>query len=157
METRNQIQEIKQLIDQYFEGSTSCAEETMLRNYFLQENIATQLIEYRALFIALENVHYRPELFPDISPILKKDDQTKRVYFRKYLARTAVAIGGIAASFILIFLLIQKSTPQNYVMINGEKFTNEEILMQTFDTSIKNVKIEMEDIFSDLQDVTFEE
>lgn len=52
---------MKELLEKYFEGETSLAEEKQLMNYFQSENISPELEKYKPLFISLqstENEHF---------------------------------------------------------------------------------------------------
>jgi len=42
---------IKKKIEKYFEGKTSLQEESELKNYFSSENVATELLAYKSLFV----------------------------------------------------------------------------------------------------------
>ncbi|MEZ4854058.1 hypothetical protein [Flavobacterium sp.] len=46
-----ELEKVKILLEKYFEGQTSLAEETFLRNYFSSEKVATSLEKYKPLFI----------------------------------------------------------------------------------------------------------
>ncbi|NPD87020.1 hypothetical protein HNS38_19890 [Lentimicrobium sp. L6] len=50
MKTEN----IKQLLQKYFEGETNLLEEKQLRHYFLYEDIAPELAQYKILFTVFE-------------------------------------------------------------------------------------------------------
>ena len=45
-----ELSKIEELLEKYFDGNSNEEEEQMLRTYFSQENIAEDLIQYRALF-----------------------------------------------------------------------------------------------------------
>lgn len=44
------LQSIEKLLDRYFEGETSIAEEKQLKAYFGSEGVAQHLVQYRPLF-----------------------------------------------------------------------------------------------------------
>jgi len=46
-----ELAKIEALIEAYFEGNTSLAEESMLREYFKSEEIASHLQAYKSMFI----------------------------------------------------------------------------------------------------------
>jgi hypothetical protein len=45
---------IEQLLDAYFEGNTSLAEEKVLQNYFNTETVAEHLLQYKPIFAGLK-------------------------------------------------------------------------------------------------------
>ncbi|PVW14738.1 hypothetical protein [Marixanthomonas spongiae] len=48
-----ELAKIEKLLDAYFEGNTTLAEEAMLRDYFAQDEIAPQVAMYQPLFVGL--------------------------------------------------------------------------------------------------------
>tara|TARA_R110002049_G_scaffold68949_2_gene178617 strand:+ start:1675 stop:2112 length:438 start_codon:yes stop_codon:yes gene_type:complete len=49
-----ELAKIEALLDAYFEGNTSLAEETTLRAYFNSEGVAPHLEAYRSMFVGFE-------------------------------------------------------------------------------------------------------
>lgn len=45
-----ELAKIEQLVEKYFEGETTIAEETQLKQYFSSENVAAHLEHYKPLF-----------------------------------------------------------------------------------------------------------
>ena len=45
-----ELNKIEKLLEHYFEGATSSAEENELRNYFSSTNVAPHLEQYKPLF-----------------------------------------------------------------------------------------------------------
>ncbi len=45
-----ELNKIAKLLEHYFEGATSSAEENELRNYFSSTNVAPHLEQYKPLF-----------------------------------------------------------------------------------------------------------
>ncbi|GGD29605.1 hypothetical protein [Flavobacterium orientale] len=79
-------QKIEQLIDKYFEGTTSLEEEMVLKNYFSQENVADELKQFQPLFSYLQLA--KEETAPNKTVLKSKKP------FKKWIS--------IAAVFILI-------------------------------------------------------
>jgi len=46
-----ELHKIKQNIEKYFEGKTSLQEEKELKHYFSSENVATELLPYKGMFV----------------------------------------------------------------------------------------------------------
>ncbi len=109
---------IKDLLDQYFEGNTSVAEETELREFFNNEEQIPAELEYgRALFSFLKEE--------------KIITHKKAINSKKPRYRVLLYISGIAASLFLgIFLTFMNTEPENeiiYAYINGKPITDKNI------------------------------
>jgi hypothetical protein len=64
-----ELARIEQLLEAYFEGNTTLAEEKSLRKYFTSGTVAPQFRKYQALFesfkIAQQEVSHRELIIPD--------------------------------------------------------------------------------------------
>ncbi|MCZ4318357.1 hypothetical protein O4H26_05080 [Aequorivita viscosa] len=49
-----ELGKIKQLLDAYFEGNTSLADEKILKDYFNNETVAEELLQYQPIFMGLK-------------------------------------------------------------------------------------------------------
>lgn len=49
-----ELAKIEKLLDAYFEGETTLEDEKILRNYFINENIPTHLVQYKPIFLGLD-------------------------------------------------------------------------------------------------------
>ncbi len=47
------LKNIENLLNAYFEGNTSLAEEEVLKKYFAEEDVAEHLLQYKPIFIGL--------------------------------------------------------------------------------------------------------
>ncbi|MCG2431044.1 hypothetical protein [Aequorivita xiaoshiensis] len=52
-----ELAKIEQLLDAYFEGETNLKDEKILRDYFLNENVPTHLLQYKPIFVGIEAAH----------------------------------------------------------------------------------------------------
>ena len=152
--------EIENLINQYFEGNTSSKEEKILRDYFQEEHIDEDLLEYRSLFQAFADLSAQSELLEtDFSYI----DNQKNISIKpksriiKYFRIGATAIVGVAACIVLFFITYHPQTTDTFVIINGKKYTDKASVQHAFETSLENVRIDMGDVFSDLHDIVMED
>ena len=108
---------IKQLLDKYFEGNTSIQEEFKLKNFFSSEgDIPHDLLYAKALFTHLKNER---ELV--CNKQLTKPVARKIIY----------TVSGIAASlFLAMFLLFSYQKQDDkiiYAYINGKAITDKNI------------------------------
>lgn len=79
---------VEQLLEQYFEGTTTIAEEKQLKTYFSSNDVAPHLAKYQALFGYFETqkeIHFEQKL-----PLQPRKQRTV-----KWI--------GIAASFVVLF------------------------------------------------------
>ncbi|MDR1113078.1 MAG: hypothetical protein LBL18_04880 [Bacteroidales bacterium] len=143
-------QEITLLIERYFEGLTTTAEETQLRHYFQQAQIADNLLIYKPLFVALSDLREMPQ------PLIHLPKTAKKNHFTSRLKIVSIASGFAAALIIGFFALFYESTTANYVMIDGRKYTDKTLIMHNFEQSLDNVKIDMNDMLSEFQTLDIE-
>lgn len=87
-----ELRQVEQLLEKYFEGQTTIAEEKQLKAYFSSEEVATHLLPYQAMFGNFQK--QREEQFTKILPL-----QPRKQPYVKWI--------GIAASFVFLFGVIQ--------------------------------------------------
>ncbi len=101
-----ELARIEELLEAYFEGNTSLAEEKSLRKYFTSETVAPQFQKYQALFesfkIAQEEVSHRELIIPESNVLNPK-----------------VWWYGIAASAVVAIMIAS-------FMFSGPSFSHEE-------------------------------
>jgi hypothetical protein len=126
---------IKQLLDKYFEGNTSCEEERTLRRYFSGKNIPSELAMYKPMFnyvdeeIASRHIH-------TMKPLRKSNIR----YIWMSAAAIALIVLGIAGYNGFI------RPDDNYVIINGVKSSNLTLARQQASQAFKDVSFTQEDI-----------
>ena len=108
---------VEQLLEKYFEGQTSLAEEQQLKTYFSSKDVAPKFEKYQSIFGYFET---QKETQFD-----KKIVQPKRQFSVKWI--------GIAASFVVLFGLatfyFYPSEPENQDL--GTYDNPEEALVET--------------------------
>ncbi|MCI1647041.1 MAG: hypothetical protein LKI39_06410 [Bacteroides sp.] len=126
---------IEELLNRYFEGKTSCTEELELRKFFRNKNIPEQLRVYRPLFLYLDQeVKISKE---------KRTHSSKQFFFQHRLIN---AISGIAAGILVIISIAgiwqhTSTTPStNYVIINGKRYTDINLVRQQAFAAFQDVK-----------------
>ncbi|MDT8347878.1 MAG: hypothetical protein RQ756_08750 [Flavobacteriaceae bacterium] len=93
---------MNELLNKYFEGSTSLTEEQQLREYFLSDKVAQEHAHLVALF-SLKNTN--PKEVPDfaVAPLIaKKQGAPKGIWY---------SIAASAAVIIMLFWLLPKPNP----------------------------------------------
>lgn len=139
-ENKMNEQKINQLIEKYLNGDTSCREEDELRAYFatIKGDIPEAWQPLRQLFVwELHQRQQHREYYPN----------RRRLHW-SWLA-TAVSV---AAVFIFLFMLTFQfqSSSANYVIINGEKTTNQETVIQEAENALGNVSSTQQEDFNAL-------
>ncbi|MDR2969516.1 MAG: hypothetical protein LBV32_07935 [Tannerellaceae bacterium] len=112
------MKEIEELLEKYFEGETSSAEEKMLREYFTSGEVAEHLRIHAPLFLYFkEEIGKENVTAPEI-----KTPQARKVL---------LWVSGVAAAILLLLGIGQVYVfrgdlycSDNYVVINGRCYTD---------------------------------
>jgi len=122
-------QNIRQLLDRYFEGETSLEEEAAIKQYFRGEQIDPELKPFQPLFQYLE-AERQPALSDDFEQrVLEKIKAPRRLQIG-WLYRVAAAAAIIAG---IVFFFPRQEEPAGPIAINWEQYepeTEEEALAQ---------------------------
>ncbi len=114
------------LLDKYFEGNTTLAEEKQIKKFFKNNTeLPEKLTEIKTMFEFFQN-EYEKQSELDLNLIVQKTNtkktNIKRLYYR---------ISGIAASIILligIFIYTDNQEEQKiYAYINGKPIMDEQV------------------------------
>lgn len=120
---------IRPLIERYLDGETTNNEEEMLRQYFTsaEADVPTDLRYLKALFA-----------YETVNSMGKK--QTEKAE-GKVAIRRVVAWIAVAASVTVLFLvtLPRHESTSNYVMIDGQRYAESEIVMQEAEATLDMV------------------
>ena len=129
------IDDIDQLLEKYFEGESSLDEEKTLRQYFSQGNVAKEYMQYKPLFVYLNNEHSAST----IPNTIEKQNVNKRISLKQVL-KLAVAASVAIFLYVGISYKYQKMTDnQTIAYIDGVKISNvSEINLQAM-VSLSNV------------------
>ena len=119
---------IKELLQKYFEGDTSLAEESILKNYFLQENLPDDLKQYQTMFVCFEQA--QTETLSDAN---FEERFKKQVSFKKHhglVYHIAMWSSAAAASIVIALGSIYYAERQsNYMIVNGKRINDPEKAM----------------------------
>lgn len=97
-------EEIKKLLKKYFDGESSLSEEQTLRNYFLSDDVDSELISYKELFAGFDELKTigNGDLEDSVMDfILESEHQEKKKYRNLWQTVT-----GVAAIFLIALLVI---------------------------------------------------
>jgi len=132
------MKKIEQLLDKYFEGATSCAEEQQLKDYFSQEKeIPSHLQAYRDLFVSLAQLSEMKT---------KQENKTVLMPVVTTIHRHRLFMQAAASAAILFCLTVgggiyyhSKDAQQGYVIINGERYTDKNLVLSCMEKSLSEV------------------
>lgn len=131
---------IEELLDKYFDGETSCQEERELRRFFMQQDIPEHLKDIRPLFVFLEQEH----------EIQKRRQTSPKLRHSRRLRRLLVASGCVCAVLLLavgiVRLTLAPSQPQNFVLIDGQLYTDSQLVKEKAWEAMTNVGFTDEEI-----------
>ena len=107
------------LLEKYFRGETTLAEESELKQYFKASNILPEHEMYRALFKAFDEelLEKGGECTIKVTNDQKK---TKRMWIQTFI------YSGIAASLLLALWVQYPKQPDNYAVVSGNKIQDTE-------------------------------
>ena len=114
------VDEAEKLMEKYYEGSTTVAEENQLRTFLAQSNVPPQFEAEKTIFGYYES---------------KKDRKNFRL--QPYLRWAAAAV--IAAGIIIPVSIFQASGKTNYAYINGVKITDTQEIISLAHSTINYV------------------
>jgi len=138
----------KSTIEKYFSGETSNQEEQEILNYFLSEKIDPELKEYQNYFQGLANLKIHAKFIIPEEDYENFAPPTKNSTY--YIKRFGITLA-VAASFALLFLLLPFwQQDNNFVVINGKKYTDKKHIELALHTSLDNVKLDVKQMFDEL-------
>ena len=114
------VDEAEKLMEKYYEGSTTVAEENQLRTFLAQSNVPPQFEAEKAIFGYYESKKGR-----------------KHFRLQPYLRWAAAAV--IAAGVIIPVSIFQVSGKTNYAYINGVKITDTQEIISLAHSTINYV------------------
>lgn len=142
---------IEQLLDRFFKGDTTRAEEKALEEYFAGENVAETLLQYKPMF-----KWYAEGMPGEAAAAANKPVARKRTAFP---LKPAIWFSSAAAALAILFTagwnyhsakvqkdMLAKQHEGSYVMIDGVLYTD----MEDISDEIEYLKLEAESIEMEL-------
>ncbi len=93
-----ELNKIKSLLDQYFEGNTTLEQEKQLRKYFQTDEVAEELATYKTLFSAFDQAREEKSNEDIKLPIVKSKRLKSWWYAAAAVLVLAIGIGGMQFS-----------------------------------------------------------
>ncbi|WP_337634575.1 hypothetical protein [Prevotella sp.] len=136
--------DIRMLIDRYMSGDTTNEEEATLRTWFrlAGDDIPEEWRPLRALFGFVDEERETPHRRNTLLKALHRP----RIWISSAVAAAAIAIVMLVPSMNKAFA----PTPQNYAVIDGKLYTNQEVINEQVDEALQTVSAENDDPFNAL-------
>ena len=131
--------DIRMLIDRYMSGDTTNEEEATLRTWFrlAGDGIPEEWRPLRALFCFVDEQR---------NTTLQRAMHRPRIWISSAVAAVAIVI----VMFVTQMYNVSTTTPQNYAVIDGKLYTNQEVINEQVDEALQTVSAENDDPFSAL-------
>lgn len=137
---------IDELLNKYFEGETSCEEERELRRFFTEEAaIPEHLQMYRLLFACIDKEAKEHQS-------LTKEAENKEPKSRNlFPRRLCYTLGGVAAGLLVLIGIANlyrhiAVAPTDYVVINGKRYTDVNIIREQALSAFQDVSMSQEEV-----------
>ena len=137
------IEEMKTLVEKYFEGETCSKEEEILRAYFSENQVNDELKAEQDYFLALSQLRQRAKQ----PPLQQKPRQ--HWYLNRFVPLSAAAS---IAGLIVISVFHFNNNNADYLIVNGLKTTDKAQMEAVFHASLENTKMEVSDILDVMKD-----
>lgn len=118
------METVNELLDLYFAGETTLAQEQKLKQYFASGNIAEEHKAYQQLFAAF--VLEKQEKYPENMPKIAVQPYSKRPFFLSLISAVAMA-----ACVLLLFGIFRTNPSEDFVVINGKRIDDRNLAIQT--------------------------
>jgi len=122
--------EIEQLIEKYFDGLTTSAEEATLRHFFMSDAVPEQMRIYKPLFVYLD---------AEIKASKTTRPRNRKSYIIGWLSGAAACAAILIGSFFISLQRTECPRSSNYVMINGRCYSDEAIIRSAMMNSLHSV------------------
>ena len=136
--------DIRMLIDRYMSGDTTNEEEATLRTWFrlAGDDIPEEWRPLRALFGFVDEERETPHRRNTLLIALHRP----RIWISSAVAAVAIVI----VMFVPQMYNVSTTTPQNYAVIDGKVYTNQEVINEQVDEALQTVSAENDNPFSAL-------
>lgn len=128
-------EEIKLLLEKYFNGATTLKEEERIRSYFLGEDIDVSLLDYKPLFncFSEEREHIGVQTGVAEAPLQRRFAGRKMVFFR------LSSLAGVAALAVFAYILFSGRNDSLQLVVDGIDVNNRELAISKADQQLEKV------------------
>lgn len=118
----NREKEIRELLELYFEGSTSVEQDKILQSYFAQSDIPSDLVYVKAMFGHFDTCSGQTT---DIE--IKLPVEKKRVSLHRKLIYSFTSVAASVAIMFLVMWNVNQKSETIYCYLNGHPVTDIEL------------------------------
>jgi len=161
---------IEELLERFFEGQTSNAEEQRLYEFFAGDDVPEHLFHYKQVFSYFDNDieeeinEVKADMFiilPSALRSMEEEFSEKEVPVRRIKKRTWIIWSGIAAAALLTLILLNPFEKPfdpyegSYIIRNGVRITDPETIRPELEATVRQVQKQQEEadrIFNELME-----
>jgi len=137
---------MNELLEKYFRGETSLAEEKELKNYFLSGNVKSEYAPYRALFEAFDQEKQETAIIPQLK-ILPRQREVKHFWIKTF------SYSGIAAALVLALWTQYPRSERDYAIIHGRRINDPEYAQKYAEKKMSDVNEMLQNGLKPLRDM----
>ena len=127
------METMSDLLEKYFKGETSLAEEQELKNYFLSGQISAEHELYKALFDTFEE-EKQYKLTVPVKLLADKQSSSKHIWIKR------LSYSGIAAALIFALWVVKPAKQSDtFAIISGKKIESPEYAQKYAEAKIIKV------------------
>lgn len=138
---KTDLYRIEELLERYFEGETSAAEEKQIRAFFASDEVPEHLVVYQPLFAYFDEEIERGA----VSVPLRPKNRKRSVFY---------ILSGVAACVLALLSITRLLYPadpcfcsDNYVVVNGRCYTDIHKVRSLAFEALQEVAVPAEDYF----------
>ena len=139
---KTKYNDIKLLIDKFFDGDTTLDEEQRLYDFFGNGQVPKELEEYRPMFVGFGAMLYKPE---------EHTSKTQKAILHPLRRKLIYALSGIAASIILFVgimaaidfhedQVLARTYAGSYIIVNGERIDDLSRIKPDIEHALSNAR-----------------
>ena len=128
---KSNLHRMEELLERYFEGETTAAEEKQIRAFFASEQVPEHLAVYIPLFAYFDEEIERNATEQNERPDLMAEQVAVSVRYKSRMRTVFYILSGVAACILVLLSLTRLLYPadpcfcsDNYVVINGRCYTD---------------------------------
>lgn len=129
------LQEAEKLIEKYYEGETSVAEENLLRKYLSGKNVPAKFETEKAIF-----------------GYFASEKETKTVKLRPKVLKWVSSVAA-AAAIIIAVIMINKPVATSYAYVNGKKITDKKEILTLAQKTVGTLVSEKDEVEKGLENI----